>query len=313
MSHRRTNPLASYRSLPRVNQRTTPPLAAQSPANPRPARTLHHRQRVPPPTHPLPPHRRKTLPKKLTAELHRSLRSPPRPYPGTRRSRHLSAPRALQAAQPPRRAATSRPDLGQPRPQLHLISPTSTTTSNQQTYWVPRGAFFQINRFLLPELLNSSQQPHRPVSLRSLRRSRPLLPRARHAVRPGHRGRDRQARLQRSRLNQTHKPPRRQSHHSRLPPRRRPRARASRPRCPRSTSLRCRPRGLRATCPHRRAHAGLCLLLAGDPPRRPHHSHLLRLHPRQAAPLRPLPPDHPHRNRRHTHPLKKLRHCSPQM
>jgi 23S rRNA (uracil1939-C5)-methyltransferase len=38
-----------------------------------------------------------------------------------------------------------------------LPSPASrSTTSNQQpiaTYWVPRGAFFQVNRFLLPELL----------------------------------------------------------------------------------------------------------------------------------------------------------------
>ena len=66
-------------------------------------------------------------------------------------------------------------------------------------------------------------------------------------------------------------------------------------------------RGLRAACAHRRAHAGLRLLLAGDPALRSQNSHRLGLHPRQAAPLRPLPPDHPYRNRRCPHPLKNLR------
>ena len=151
-------------------------------------------------------------------------------------------------------------------------SRTSNLEPQPATYWVPRAAFFQVNRFLLPELLALvTNNRSRPISLRSLRRSRPLLPRACRPIRPGHRRRNRRTRRHRARRHQAHQPPRRQSHHARLPPRRRPPARPPRPHRPRPAPHRSRPRGLRPARPHCRAHSGLRLLLAGNPPRRPHH------------------------------------------
>ena len=266
--------------------------------NPRPARTLHHRRRVPPPAHPLPAHLREVAARKTHRRLHHSLRIPPRPHLRTRRRRHRASPHALPPAQPPHRAAPARPDLGRPglnysvsaKNQIVIlsgaknprISPSPLTvleprTSNLEpaTYWVPRGAFFQANRFLLPELLALvTNQSQRPISLGPLRRRRPLLPRPCRPIHPGHRRRDRRTRRHRARRRQAPQPPRRQSHYARLPPRRRPPARPPRPHRPRPAPHRSRPRGLRPARPHRRAHSGLRLLLAGNPALRsadPHH------------------------------------------
>ncbi|MGP8258352.1 MAG: class I SAM-dependent RNA methyltransferase [Acidobacteriaceae bacterium] len=55
-----------------------------------------------------------------------------------------------------RRSEQPRPGLTWGSPGLnYTVAPLEPRTPNlgPQTYWVPRGAFFQINRFLLPELL----------------------------------------------------------------------------------------------------------------------------------------------------------------
>jgi 23S rRNA (uracil1939-C5)-methyltransferase len=62
---------------------------------------------------------------------------------------------------PPRSARSRRVEQPRPGPTWgapginYTVSPLEPRTSNlePQTYWVPRGAFFQVNRFLLPELL----------------------------------------------------------------------------------------------------------------------------------------------------------------
>ena len=82
----------AHRSPPRAAQPIRQPLAAQSHPNPRPARTLHHRRRVPPPAHPLPAHRREVTAKKTHRRLHHSLRIPPRPHPRTHRRRNRLLP-----------------------------------------------------------------------------------------------------------------------------------------------------------------------------------------------------------------------------
>jgi 23S rRNA (uracil1939-C5)-methyltransferase len=88
------------------------------------------------------------------------------------------------------------------------------TTNNQQlatAFWVPRGAFFQINRFLLPELValvtaGQSGQLAWDLYAGVGLFSRALAP---HFTR-----------IQRTRGNRPRQSPRRQGHHARLPPRR---------------------------------------------------------------------------------------------
>jgi len=60
------------------------------------------------------------------------------PTASTQRSRRAEQPRPG-------------PDWGSPGLNYSVPDPDSSTVST--TYWVPRGAFFQVNRFLLPELL----------------------------------------------------------------------------------------------------------------------------------------------------------------
>ena len=157
MPHRRPHPLARRRSLPHPHQPIAHQLAPYPQPSPRPTRTLHHRQRIRRPTHPLPPNPIQNRIAKTDHPLHHPLRNPPHSNPRTHRCRHSPPATSLPRPQPPHRNLTSRPHLGHPRPNL----PPSTETN----FWVPRTAFFQINRYLLPELRSPSHIANRTGQL----------------------------------------------------------------------------------------------------------------------------------------------------
>ena len=96
----------------------------------------------------------KSLPKKLTAEftaLCESLHThiPELNGAGVALLPTLSKQRSRRIEQPRLGPTWGAPGLN------YTVAPLEPRTLNlgPQTYWVPRGAFFQINRFLLPELL----------------------------------------------------------------------------------------------------------------------------------------------------------------
>ena len=112
-----------------------------------------------------------------------------------------------------------------PRPGPTWGAPGLNYKVADTTYWVPRTAFFQINRFLLPELLalvisTASAIPEAQTHTRvgPLRRRRPLLQSSRAHLRPGHCRRDRRTRSNGTSLHQTSQPASHQGHDTRLPP-----------------------------------------------------------------------------------------------
>jgi 23S rRNA (uracil1939-C5)-methyltransferase len=97
----------------------------------------------------------KSLPKKFTADfttLCESLRThiPELTGAGIALLPTLSRQRSRRNEQPRPGPTWGSPGLN------YSVSPLQPATGNQQpatSYWIPRGAFFQVNRFLLPELL----------------------------------------------------------------------------------------------------------------------------------------------------------------